>query len=92
MPVGHTFSRVMVAQNMPLYEFTCSNCHQNVELLVRSGQEDLECPECGSRKLEKQLSVAAAPAVSGTMKLPVSSAATDATCGRPQCGSGCMFS
>ena len=75
---------------MPLYEYQCKKCDSLVEILVRRDDESPECPECGSQKLEKQLSVAAAPAVSGA-KLPVCAPSETPTCGRPQCGSGCMF-
>ncbi len=75
---------------MPLYEYHCQKCDSDVELLVRNDTEKPECPHCGSNKLEKQLSVAAAP-VSGNANLPVSGPSEAPTCGRPQCGSGCMF-
>lgn len=74
---------------MPLYEFHCGRCNADVELLVRSAAEKTECPNCGSPKLERLLSVAAAPAIQGK-SLPVSQAAT--ACGRSECASGrCMF-
>jgi putative FmdB family regulatory protein len=73
---------------MPLYEYHCRNCDAMVELLIRGSQERPECPECGSKNLEKELSVAAPPAMSGS--LPVASG-EKANCGRPQCQSGCMF-
>jgi putative FmdB family regulatory protein len=73
---------------MPLYEYQCNDCHKVVEVLVRSSEKP-ECPECGSVKLEKQLSIPASPST-GSSSLPVSDA-SQATCGRPQCGSGCMF-
>ena len=72
---------------MPLYEYQCQACNAEFELLVRN-DDDCECPECHSRKLEKQLSAPAAPSV-GSGALPVSSGPEN--CGRPQCGSGCMF-
>ena len=46
---------------MPLYEFHCSGCGKDSELLVRSRDWKSEhCPECGSAKLEKKLSTFAA--------------------------------
>lgn len=74
---------------MPLYEYHCDDCHKTVEILVRSSAEQPECPECGSGKLAKQLSLAASPAIAG-QGLPTVSSDSQA-CGRPQCGSGCMF-
>lgn len=76
---------------MPLYEYHCSKCDQDVEVLVRNQAEKPQCPECGSLKLSKQLSVAAAPAISGNGNLPIATQRDPGTCGRPQCGSGCMF-
>jgi putative FmdB family regulatory protein len=65
---------------MPIYEFACEKCHSEFELLMR-GNEQAQCPECGSTEIEKQFSVPAAH--SGTGDLPISG-----TCGRPQCGMG----
>jgi putative FmdB family regulatory protein len=45
---------------MPLYEYTCQECGQQAELLVRDGGA-LQCPQCGSPKLQKLLSIVAAP-------------------------------
>jgi len=72
---------------MPLYEYHCRECGREFEVLVR-GSEQIECPHCHSAKLEKLLSVPAAPS-SSDRSLPV--AAPPGTCGRPQCGSGCMY-
>lgn len=74
---------------MPLYEYHCDDCRKTVEILVRSSAEQPECPACGSGKLTKQLSVAASPAIAG-QGLPTV-AADSQNCGRPQCGTGCMF-
>jgi putative FmdB family regulatory protein len=72
---------------MPLYEYRCKPCKQDFELLIRSGDQPV-CPSCGSRELDKQWSLPAAPSIAGG-RLPTHDAAP--TCGRPQCGSGCMF-
>jgi putative FmdB family regulatory protein len=74
---------------MPLYEYHCPSCDQTVEVLLRTVDERAECPSCGTKKLEKLLSVAASPAISGG-RLPTAQP-SEGTCGRPQCGSGCMF-
>ena len=71
---------------MPIYEYSCRRCESAFELLVR-GQETPECPECGSHKLQKLLSVPAAPAVKKSSPLPVC-APEPGNCGRPQCGGG----
>lgn len=41
---------------MPIYEYACRDCGREFELLVRSDTR-LECPQCHSVQLEKQLSV-----------------------------------
>ena len=44
---------------MPIYEFSCLDCSKDSEQLVRSSdwRNEAKCPECGSEKLEKKLSV-----------------------------------
>lgn len=41
---------------MPIYEYVCGDCGHPFEALL-FGSEKADCPECGSEKLEKQLSV-----------------------------------
>lgn len=41
---------------MPIFEYTCQDCHADFELLVRSGTR-LQCPSCQSAQLAKKLSV-----------------------------------
>lgn len=47
---------------MPIYEYRCGKCDHRFEQLVRSMNDDsgVACPECGSKRTEKQLSVFAA--------------------------------
>ncbi|HVM46576.1 MAG TPA: zinc ribbon domain-containing protein [Candidatus Acidoferrum sp.] len=43
---------------MPIYEFHCSHCERDSEILVRSSRwKGAKCPHCGSTKLSKKLSV-----------------------------------
>jgi putative FmdB family regulatory protein len=43
---------------MPLYEFHCTACEKDSEILVRSSKwRGTECPHCGSTQLKKRLSV-----------------------------------
>ncbi|MCY3020078.1 MAG: zinc ribbon domain-containing protein, partial [Planctomycetota bacterium] len=47
---------------MPIYEYHCRSCGQEFEQLVRSMKTDAEalCPQCGSKEVERKLSVFAA--------------------------------
>ncbi|MFZ4080313.1 MAG: FmdB family zinc ribbon protein [Pirellula sp.] len=73
---------------MPLYEYRCKECDRESELLVRSLDSKPECPECGSARMEKLLSVIGAPVVGASAKPRESD---PGACGRSQCARGCMF-
>jgi putative FmdB family regulatory protein len=49
---------------MPLYEYGCQECGQQLELLVTASSQPA-CPKCGSEKLTKLLSIVAAPTRNG---------------------------
>ncbi|MBO25433.1 MAG: hypothetical protein CMI33_02410 [Opitutales bacterium] len=72
---------------MPIYEFTCRSCSKDSEILVRSSAWEgiAQCTECGSKDLEKKLSVfsASSPDSSGgpLPELPACSG-MPANCGR----------
>jgi putative FmdB family regulatory protein len=74
---------------MPIYEYYCSQCERDVELLVR-GNERPSCPECHSVRLQKQLSLPAAH-TSGSRDLPICETPHGGGCGAPACQSGCQF-
>lgn len=44
---------------MPLYEYRCGECGHVFETLVRSAtrHEEITCPACGSKSVERQISV-----------------------------------
>lgn len=44
---------------MPLYEFSCKECKQPFDKLVRSASviPTITCPHCGSHDVQKELSV-----------------------------------
>lgn len=74
---------------MPLYEYHCQDCDKDIELLMQRFDDSPVCPECGSKKMTKLLSVIGSP-VTGENSLQ-RSASEGETCGRPQCARGCMF-
>lgn len=41
---------------MPIYEIACSDCNYSGERIVLTAEEDLTCPDCGSRKTRKLMS------------------------------------
>ena len=47
---------------MPLYEYPCRRCGKAFEMLrrIKDTDNDLECPNCHSHKVERQLSTFAA--------------------------------
>ena len=45
---------------MPIYEYQCQSCQQELEALQKISDAPLEvCPECGERALRKKVSAAA---------------------------------
>lgn len=58
---------------MPLFEFRCTACEHDFELLMRAG-ERAACPHCGAGSVEKLLSETAPPTMANGRSLPMSSA------------------
>jgi putative FmdB family regulatory protein len=70
---------------VPIYEYKCQKCESQFEKLVKSmndGDEKIACPECGSIKTARTLSVFAVGAEAGSSK--TTSAPAPGMCGR--CG------
>ena len=42
---------------MPIYEYICNECDHPFEALVPRPSAKAPCPECGSKKVSKQISV-----------------------------------
>ena len=66
---------------MPLYQYKCQDCETDFEMLVNRGDE-VECPKCQSKDLDKQPSMPAMPLMKdssgcGDLSLP--------PCGAPGC-------
>ncbi|MCK4235165.1 zinc ribbon domain-containing protein [candidate division WOR-3 bacterium] len=61
---------------MPLYDFKCKECGKVTEFLVQKSNESLKCPNCGSERLEKLLSIPA------TIRMGDSSTRGTTCCGR----------
>ena len=73
---------------MPIYEYQCSRCRHDFELLVRAGAAP-RCPACDTPTLEKRLSAfavgRAAPAAASLAP------GTCGTCGDPRGAGACSM-
>ncbi len=79
---------------MPIYEYRCQKCNHAFEHLARSMGDDpgVVCPECGGKKIERQLSVFAAPQTGGGQPLPCDSGPAPGDCGGcREPGGACPF-
>jgi putative FmdB family regulatory protein len=67
---------------MPIYEFHCSACKRDSEVLVRSSEwQGTRCPHCGSTRLDKKFSVFASAAVAvGAGEAPACSMNASSCC------------
>jgi putative FmdB family regulatory protein len=72
---------------MPIYEYACQQCGSAFELLVRSDTV-LECPQCHSPQLAKQLSVFATAASRDPLPLPPGPCGS---CGHPDGPGACAL-
>ncbi len=46
---------------MPIYEYTCGNCEESFDKIVRFSEADQlpDCPACGENKTRKKISAGA---------------------------------
>jgi putative FmdB family regulatory protein len=70
---------------MPIFEYACRDCGHEFETLVRSS-DTAACAACGSRELEKKLSVFAAQKADSQ-----AAAAPCGTCGHPAGPGACAL-
>lgn len=69
---------------MPVYEYNCMECGQEIEILVRS-DNDIACPLCGAVTLERK------PSLFASISPKASTAECAGSCdgfSTGQCGSG----
>ena len=52
---------------MPIFEFMCTDCNESFEELVRSLNtvDEIDCPSCGSRHVQKMISTFASKIAGG---------------------------
>ena len=73
---------------MPIYEYKCDGCGKGYEQIRRMSEADsnLECPECRSSSVTRQLSSFATHSSGNSQSAPVGN------CGMGACGGGgCAF-
>ncbi len=76
---------------MPIFEYICSDCGAEFEMLVRNKDEKVRCGKCSSEKVSKKLSVFSASANSpGCAREAVCPSAGMKGCSpKKGCGCGC---
>ena len=74
---------------MPIYEYKCRKCGNGSEFLVHSSAalDDLKCPACGSKELDRLLSVPGL--VKNETRVPgTTCCGREERCDTPPCSSG----
>lgn len=74
---------------MPIYEYTCQQCHNEFEALVRSSTVP-QCPACQSTALERKLSVFAT-AGGGAESEAMAAMGPCGSCGHPDGPGACAL-
>ncbi len=73
---------------MPIYEYICDSCSDKFEELVLDQNAEITCPECGSSRVSKCLSVFAHRMGSANASSSSSGPSSCSTCSSSSC-SGC---
>jgi putative FmdB family regulatory protein len=74
---------------MPLFEYSCRDCDNHFELLVRESTK-LECPKCAGTTLDKLLSVFAVSAPGSSSGMPrMAGPMPCGSCGDPRGAGSC---
>ncbi len=59
---------------MPIFEYVCDDCEKQFEAILLREDQEVRCPECSSRSVEKQLSTFAVSSGSANTAAPSSAA------------------
>ncbi|MCB2228742.1 MAG: zinc ribbon domain-containing protein [Desulfarculaceae bacterium] len=65
---------------MPIYEYKCEDCGHQYEALVMGSEDAVDCPQCGSKKKERQMSCFSSGG-QGLSSLASGAAASNRGCG-----------
>ena len=71
---------------MPIYEFACSDCEEDFEILVFRSDETIACPSCNGANVDRKLSIFGFKSSGGDGT--VSSSSSCGSCASTSC-SGC---
>lgn len=69
---------------MPIFEYRCPDCGARFEKIVGPGSSQVACKTCGSRRVEKLISVFAV--VGGSGKAAATESGPCGACGAPRRG------
>jgi putative FmdB family regulatory protein len=75
---------------MPIFEYECTSCGKEFELLVRNSSLPPECPGCNGTELRKKLSAFAT--ITGAGSVHAELPAPCQSCGNPGGPGACGFS
>ena len=75
---------------MPIFEYVCTSCGSESELLVRSADEKVVCVSCGSTEMQKKFSTFAVTA--GGSSSPCADGKCDFTMDSPCASGSCSLS
>jgi len=75
---------------MPLFEYHCSDCQNDFELLVRESTV-LACPSCQGTRLEKQLSAFAVNTKGASTPMRMAGPSPCGACGDPRGAGSCSM-
>jgi len=73
---------------MPIYEYRCEGCGEDFEELVRSADDAVPCPACGSEQVGRKLSVFAFQSTGSDRPSASSASSSCGGCSKTSC-SGC---
>jgi putative FmdB family regulatory protein len=74
---------------MPIFEYECTSCGKEFELLVRNSSPAVECPGCKGTELRKKLSAFAT--ITGMASAHAELPASCQSCGNPGGPGACGF-
>jgi len=76
---------------MPVFDFKCRNCGRVSEIIIRRANEEVTCPGCGKKEMEKMITSSYTVIQSGGLSRSLSKSGTccgrSEKCQKPPCSS-----